>query len=76
MTAKAKKKPTGKIEIKQEMCKSCGYCIEHCVKKAIRLSESYNEKGYYPAEWIGEDCNGCGICALVCPEAVIEVWRG
>jgi len=75
MSAKAKKKPKGKIRIEREMCKACGYCVIHCPKKSLALSDSYNSKGYYPAEWAGESCNGCGICALVCPEAVIEVWR-
>lgn len=74
MSAKAKT-VKGKIEIVAEMCKACGYCIEHCPKNGIRTSEKYNSKGYHPAEWSGEECTGCGICAVVCPEGIIEVWR-
>ncbi len=74
MTAK-KKAVKGKIIIEAEMCKSCGYCIEHCPKNAIELAEYYNTKGYHPAVPSGENCNGCGICAVVCPEGIIEVWR-
>lgn len=67
-------KAKGKIKIDQEYCKSCGYCIEHCPKKVIGLSKVYNLAGYYPAMMVGDDCTGCGICALVCPEVCIEVW--
>jgi 2-oxoglutarate ferredoxin oxidoreductase subunit delta len=69
------KKAKGRIKIIQQMCKSCGYCIEYCPKGGIKLEESYNEKGYYPARFEKGDCTGCGICAVVCPEAIIEVWR-
>jgi 2-oxoglutarate ferredoxin oxidoreductase subunit delta len=68
-------KPKGKIVIDQEYCKSCGFCIEHCPKKLIVLATSYNEAGYYPALFQEGECTGCAICALVCPEACIEVER-
>jgi len=74
MSARAKK-VKGKIVIEQEMCKACGYCIEHCPKKSISLADHYNAKGYYPAQFDGGECTGCGVCAVVCPEAIIEVWR-
>lgn len=67
-------KAKGKIKIDQEYCKSCGFCIEHCPKQMIVLAKIYNLAGYYPAEAIGDDCTGCGICGLVCPEACIEVY--
>jgi len=67
--------PKGKIEINQEMCKSCELCVEHCPADAIRIAEGYNDKGYHPAEPVADKCTGCGLCATICPEAVIEVWR-
>lgn len=73
--AEKKKKIKGKITIEAEMCKSCGYCVEHCPKKSIIISRTYNARGYYPAVHEGGECTGCGICAVVCPEAIIEVWR-
>jgi len=73
MTVKPKIK--GKIVIETELCKACGFCGEYCPKGSIRFSSRYNQKGYYPAEFFGEECTGCAICALVCPEAIIEVWR-
>jgi len=32
-------------------------------------------KGYHPVHIIAEGCTGCAICALVCPEAALSVYR-
>ncbi len=69
------KKKKGKVVIEWEMCKSCGFCVEHCPKGTLAISEKHNSKGYYPAEQVNEDCNGCAICATMCPEGIIEVFR-
>jgi 2-oxoglutarate ferredoxin oxidoreductase subunit delta len=37
--------------------------------------ERITSKGYHPAVLIAEGCTGCGICAIVCPEAAITVFR-
>lgn len=70
----------GRIQIDGERCKACLFCIEFCPKKSIRLSEYLNLKGYFIAAFDGAgggetECNGCGICALMCPEVAIEVER-
>lgn len=66
----------GKIVIKQERCKSCGYCLNACPKKLIVLSKEMNEQGVFPAEFQDKgECTGCTLCAEVCPEVAIEVWR-
>jgi 2-oxoglutarate ferredoxin oxidoreductase subunit delta len=32
-------------------------------------------KGYHPAHLHAEGCTGCGICAVVCPDASLTVYR-
>jgi 2-oxoglutarate ferredoxin oxidoreductase subunit delta len=32
-------------------------------------------KGYHPVALVREGCTGCGICAIMCPEAALTVYR-
>ncbi len=50
-------------------------CVKVCVTNGIRISKQSNKKGYFPAEPSDGECTGCGMCAIVCPDAVIEVER-
>jgi 2-oxoglutarate ferredoxin oxidoreductase subunit delta len=66
----------GTIEVDQERCKGCSFCIEHCPKSAISLSSQLNMKGYFVVEFDqGKECTGCATCALMCPQAAIEVYK-
>ena len=66
----------GKIKIDEELCKQCGLCIEWCAKKIITSSKELNLKGYFPAVLTSKDkCTGCALCAIICPEVAIEVYR-
>ena len=63
-----------KLQINGQLCKACGYCIQFCPKKALELGKEINEKGYQYAVLKEEnDCVMCGTCAVVCPDAVIEM---
>lgn len=64
------------IEIAKELCKSCGFCVEFCPKKVLKVGEESNQKGYpfvYMAE--PENCINCGICATMCPDAAISLYK-
>jgi 2-oxoglutarate ferredoxin oxidoreductase subunit delta len=38
-------------------------------------NERLTPKGYHPAHIVKDGCTGCAICALVCPDAAITVYR-
>ena len=66
----------GRIEVNELYCKACRLCIEGCPSNVIGLSnDRLTAKGYHPAELIADGCTGCGICAIICPEAAITVYR-
>ena len=65
-----------KIVIDPERCKGCGYCVDACPQKILRLSEGLNSMGYHPVECFDpEKCTGCTFCALMCPDLAIEVYK-
>ncbi len=66
----------GKIEINQDLCKGCGYCVEACPKAVIAIGKEFNKMGYFIAQVKEpEDCTGCAFCAEICPDIAITVWR-
>lgn len=66
----------GKVEIFAEACKSCQYCVISCPKMVLEVGENVNSKGYpYVIAARPEDCIGCAMCAQICPDSAIEVWR-
>jgi 2-oxoglutarate ferredoxin oxidoreductase subunit delta len=67
----------GTIVISPELCKGCELCINFCPKNVISQSSKLNAAGYQSAGFNDNgECTGCAICALVCPEVAIEVFRG
>jgi 2-oxoglutarate ferredoxin oxidoreductase subunit delta len=65
----------GKVTFDIETCKGCELCIEACPQESIALSPRINAQGYHFAVLIKDNCTGCTNCALVCPDAVITVYR-
>jgi len=64
------------VTINAEGCKACMLCIEFCPKASLALSDDLNSRGYHPAQQRSPElCNGCRICALMCPDVCIEVYR-
>jgi 2-oxoglutarate ferredoxin oxidoreductase subunit delta len=60
-----------------ERCKGCELCVGVCPQHVIRMAESFNAKGYHPAQLIDPAgvCTGCGVCAIICPDVAITVYR-
>ena len=66
----------GAIAVDTQKCKGCGVCIANCPTNTIALSLEVNGKGY-PFVYMANpnNCIGCTNCAIVCPDAVITVYR-
>ena len=66
----------GEIVIDIEKCKGCHVCIPACAPACIGASPKVNAKGYNYAVMEKPDaCIGCANCAIVCPDAVITVYK-
>lgn len=68
-------KVRGYITIDIEKCKGCELCISECPQCSLILSSQINQSGYQFAVLAEDTCTGCINCALVCPEAIITVYR-
>ena len=66
----------GRVTIRKESCKSCLYCIKACPRDVLAVGKEVNLKGY-PYVYVEkpERCTGCCLCAQMCPDAAIEVYR-
>ncbi len=66
----------GTISVDENLCKACELCIDACPQEVIALDQSViTPRGYHPAHLFKEGCTGCGICAIICPDAAITVYR-
>ena len=63
-----------RIEIDNERCKGCGYCVDYCPREVLKMGTELSSKGYLLVEIIDESqCLACGYCEVVCPEFGIKV---
>ena len=69
------RKVKGRVEIAIQKCKGCELCTVTCKEQALSLSEAINGKGYRYVIANNDLCTGCVNCALICPDAVITVYR-
>lgn len=69
------RKVKGRVEIAIQKCKGCELCTVACKEQALSLSETINIRGYRYVIANNDLCTGCVNCALICPDAVITVYR-
>lgn len=68
--------PRARVVINRELCKGCALCVAFCKPGALRMSAGFNSKGLHFAELAApEACTGCKNCALICPDAAVEIMR-
>ena len=65
----------GTVTFAIETCKGCELCIDACPQESLAMSKEINKQGYHYAVLVQDNCTGCVNCALVCPDAVITVYR-
>jgi len=50
--------------------------MQVCPKKVLGLGKEVNTKGYqYMVPVKPDECTGCTLCATMCPDAAIEVYK-
>ncbi len=65
-----------RIVVSPEWCKGCELCVSVCPKDCLEHSDALNRYGVYPIRMrAGAECIGCSQCAVMCPDAAIEVYR-
>lgn len=67
----------GKIKIDKDRCKGCMLCVSVCSRGLIVKSKKLNKRGICAVELTGPvgKCNGCAMCAIICPDVCIEVYK-
>ncbi len=66
----------GQVKIDQERCKECELCVRACNKHCLETGKEHNASGYYAVAFVNVDeCNGCGLCAEMCPDMALEVYK-
>ncbi len=62
------------VKIDKNLCKGCELCIPVCHCDSLEMGETLNVYGLPPAYFKeGHPCSGCRHCAIMCPEAAIEI---
>lgn len=77
-----------KIKIDKTRCKGCYLCVVNCPKGLIKISTEMNVKGVKPVFFSGGKparlkghnvrsggCTGCAMCAVICPDCDIIVYK-
>jgi 2-oxoglutarate ferredoxin oxidoreductase subunit delta len=64
------------VRVLSRYCKGCGLCVEFCRQGKLTIQEKPNRQGIRVAAVKADvECTGCMRCALMCPDAAIELVR-
>ena len=66
----------GEVVLTENWCKGCGYCEKFCTRQVIAMGDVPTSRGNTLPVFIHpEECNACGICALMCPCFALDVYK-
>ena len=66
----------GIVQILEDRCKGCGFCIEYCPRGILEFSKKFNKKGYHPpVVKKPDDCINCHYCEIICPDFAIYSYE-
>ena len=64
------------VQFQKDRCKGCELCVGFCARGCLGMSDELNAIGYRYAKLVNpEKCTGCGVCADMCLDTVIRVFR-
>jgi len=64
------------VKISERFCKGCGLCVWACPKGVLEISSEANAAGIRPAvPKVDVECTACLNCAVICPDAAVEVYK-
>lgn len=62
------------VHVDPDVCDGCAICLFFCKPNVFLLATTLSRRGVYPASvHRPEDCNGCTLCELACPQLAIRV---
>ena len=64
-----------KITVNQDKCKGCMLCVSFCPKGLISAEAKLNRRGIKPVKFKDAGCVACAMCAVICPDCCIEVYK-
>ncbi len=62
------------IDLIEDNCKACGFCINICPTEVFAWRDEPNKMGWRPVYVKHEqNCFGCQLCYQICPDFCLEV---
>lgn len=63
-----------RIDVDHNWCKGCHICVEICPRDVLQVDETRFVRAFHPVVVSRpEDCTGCLLCELLCPDLAITV---
>jgi 2-oxoglutarate ferredoxin oxidoreductase subunit delta len=62
------------VRVLARFCKGCGLCVEFCEQGKLYIRAEPNKQGIQTAAVRPDvECTGCMKCAVICPDAAVEL---